>query len=79
MLDLISPSISELRRLTKAPALFSDNNHWFDNLKNSVYNYKQKYGKDEVYITIEGFSHLAWRHANSLMSLPEIYVKHMYD
>ena len=56
-----------------------ENYNQFDNLKNSVYNYKQKYGKDEVYITIGGFSHLAWRHAHSLMSLPEIYIKHMYD
>ena len=51
----------------------------FDNLKNAVYTYKQNYGKDKVYNTIEGFSHLAWRHAHSLMSLPELYIKHLYD
>lgn len=51
----------------------------FDNLKNAVYTYEQYYGKDKVYSTIEGFSHLAWRHAHSLMSLPELYIKHLYD
>lgn len=51
----------------------------FDNLKNAVYTYKLNYNKDKVYNTIEGFSHLAWRHAHSLMSLPELYVKHMYN
>ena len=56
-----------------------ENYNQFDNLRNSVYNYKQNYAKDEVNFTIGGFSHLAWRHAHSLMSLPEIYVKHMYD
>lgn len=48
-----------------------ENYNQFDNL-NSVYNYKQNYAKDEVNFTIGGFSHLAWRHAHSLMSLPEI-------
>ena len=56
-----------------------ENYNQFDNLRNSVYTYKQNYGKNEIYKTIGGFSHLAWRHAHSLMSLPEIYIKHMYN
>ena len=51
----------------------------FDNLRSAVYTYKQHYGSDEVYNTISGFSHLAWTHAHSLMSLPKMYIRHMYD
>ena len=51
----------------------------FDNLKNAVYVYKQYYDKDKAYSSIEGFSHLAWKHAHSLMVLPELYIKHLYD
>ena len=28
---------------------------------------------------IGDFSHIIWHHAHSLMSLPEIYIKHLYD
>ena len=51
----------------------------FDNLRNAVYTYNRYYEKDIVYRTIEGFSHLAWTHAHSLMNLPELYIKHLYD
>lgn len=51
----------------------------FDNLKNAVCTYKQNYDKDKVYSTIGGFSRLAWKHAHSLMSLPELYIRHLYD
>lgn len=51
----------------------------FDNLRSALHTYKQYYGRNEAYNTISGFSHLAWTHAQSLMSLPKIYMKHMYD
>lgn len=51
----------------------------FDNLRNAVYTYKRNYGIDKKYCTVSGFSHLAWEHAHSLMSLSEMYIKHMYD
>ena len=51
----------------------------FDNLRSSVYTYKRYYDSDDIYSTISGFSHLAWKHAHSLMSLPEMYIRHMYD
>lgn len=51
----------------------------FDNLKIAVYTYNRYYEKNILYRTIGGFSHLAWTHAHSLMSLPELYIKHLYD
>lgn len=51
----------------------------FDNLRNAVYTYKKFYDSDEIYRTVSGFSHLAWKHAHSLMSLPEMYIRHIYD
>ena len=50
-----------------------------NSLKNAVYVYKQYYDKDKAYSSIEGFSHLAWKHAHSLMVLPELYIKQLYD
>lgn len=51
----------------------------FDNLRKAVYTYNRYYEKNMLYRTIGGFSHLAWTHAHSLMSLPELYIKHLYD
>ncbi|GAB0470049.1 hypothetical protein KML24002_16020 [Alistipes putredinis] len=51
----------------------------FDNLRNAVYTYKKYYGSDKIYNTVSGFDHLAWKHAHSLMSLPEMYIRHIYD
>lgn len=51
----------------------------FDNFRNAVLTYKQFYGSSEIYRTIGGFSHIVWDHAHSLIGLPEIYIKHMYD
>lgn len=51
----------------------------FDNLRNAVYNSNQYYGINKQCDTIGSFSHIVWKHAHSLMSLPELYVKHLYD
>lgn len=51
----------------------------FDNFRDAVLTYKQFYGSSEIYRTIGGFSHIVWNHAHSLIGLPEIYIKHMYD
>lgn len=51
----------------------------FDNFRSAVYTYKKYYDSDEIYKTVSGFSNLAWKHAHSLMSLPEKYIRHIYD
>lgn len=51
----------------------------FDNVRNALCTYKQCYGSGGAYNKISGFSHLVWRHAKSLMSLPDMYIRHMYD
>ncbi len=50
----------------------------FDNLRKALHDYKIHASQKNIY-KIGDFSHIIWRHAHSLMSLPEIYIKHLYD
>ena len=50
----------------------------FDNLRKALHDYKIHANQKNIY-KIRDFSHIIWRHAHSLMSLPEIYIKHLYD
>lgn len=50
----------------------------FDNLRKALHDYKIHASQNKIY-KIGDFSHIIWHHAHSLMSLPEIYIKHLYD